>query len=867
MAVNDKSPFVSSARQKAVTAVVAAMEAVLLILVCLSPWAYGAVHPGFEFLLDAGIAVLLVLWGARMLLEGWLTWKKSSVALCLASLFLLGVWQRTPLPRPLLASLSPSTARCYDRLLPDQPEILPENAASRPNAGAHPGSTLSLYPGATRREAARLLAVFLVFAVVRNNLTSPGGLIRLSGVVLINGVLLSLFALAQFLGAPPKTVYWNYPTLGQAFGPFINRNHFPDYVNLCIGLGIGLLMSQDGRGRSTASPEQNGSLIRTLHNPLTLWICAALGLMVSAVAFSRSRGGMLALVGAALLCGIIARLRWGRSLRLGSILWVAGVVVALSAWLGIGLVTDRLGTFWSGEAFDNRMPLWLRSLPIVGDFPLWGTGYGTFGYVEPMYRMDAPSQETLVLFDHAHNDYLEILVEGGAVGLGLTVLTLAIIYRLGYRALSLNRSCAEAGLALGALFAFTALVLHSFGEFGVHIPAITLLATVVGAHLCALGQSAPGQPEMPARETPSLAGVSDLSGKDTDTDEYRLRVGGLAPVIGAIAVLGLGVVLCASGWKSYRIDRLQGAAFRTGNADADQLRARIAYLAAAVSLGPEDAQLHYELGFAHARLAELLNGGIFSNRRAALEQTTLALQEYLRARDDCPLLSGAHLGIAAYASRLKRGDGAKDYLRRTKFLTPGQAEMWYVCGLQEFMLNRPEDAWATWRHCLELSDDYLPHVLRRTTGLKPDRLVEKVLPDKPSVLLAAALRLYPDAGAVNERRPFLEKALGLLEAKSAKLTPRELLMKAQVHKALDQPERAVESYRILLDRDPSQADRRLEFARYLYDLGKLEEAGHELSVVLAQKPNHGAARELLSVVVRERLHEKWEERKRARERH
>ncbi|MGZ3303192.1 MAG: hypothetical protein ACXVBG_20105 [Isosphaeraceae bacterium] len=52
------------------------MKAVVLVMVCLSPWAFGAVAPDHEFLLDAGIAVLMILWGARMLLDGQLSWRK-----------------------------------------------------------------------------------------------------------------------------------------------------------------------------------------------------------------------------------------------------------------------------------------------------------------------------------------------------------------------------------------------------------------------------------------------------------------------------------------------------------------------------------------------------------------------------------------------------------------------------------------------------------------------------------------------------------------------------------------------------------------------------------------------------------------------
>ncbi len=848
--VNEDAPSSrTTAYSPLIACVVWTMEVVLLALICLSPWAYGAVHPGFEFLLDAGIAVLLALWAARMLLEGQVTWKNSAVAICLAWLFLLGIWQSTPLPRHMLDWLAPGTARSYDQLLPQQPETL-SNDAARYDASIDPGSTLSLYPGATQRETTRLLALLLVFVVVYNNLTSQGALIRLSWLVLLNGAVLSLFALFQFFAAPRNTVYWIFSSQRTPFGPFICHNHFPDYVNMCIGLGIGLLASQRRRGHSSTSTDEDVSPMQMLRNPRVLWICSALGLMFTAVAFSGSRGGLLALVGAAVLCGVLGRLRLGSSFRLGPSLVVAAVVMALFAWFGTDLIKDRLATLESGEAFESRLPLWLRSLPIIPNFPIWGTGYGTFGYIEPMYRPDAPSTVELepVWFDHAHNDYLEILVEGGVVGLGLVVLVLVAVFRRGYRALTLNRDSRRAGLALGALFAFTALVLHNFGEFGSHIPAIALLATVVCAHLYALGQPIP-------QKAPSV-----------NTDEsVRLRLGGIAPLFGAIAAFGLGLVLCADSWKAHRIDRLKDAAFRAGNVEADQFRTRIACLTEAVSLGPLNAQLHYELGLAHEQLAARLRGNSSPDRRAALEQLMLALQEYLHARDACPLLSGPQAGIASYASLMKRGDRAEDYMRRAKLLSPGQVEMWYVCGLRELTMNRPQDAWATWRHCLELSDQHLAQILGQTSYLKTNQLVEKVLPDRPEVLLAAALYLYPDFGSVQRRRPFLEKALRLLESQEEETGPRDSLVKARIYKALDQPEQAILSYREFLNRDASQMHVRYEFASYLHEVRKLEESQHELMVILAQESKNGAARSLLDAVVHDMLQGKTLERKRQRD--
>src|SRR5438105_8006211 len=84
------------------------MEAFVLAMVCLSPWAFGAAEPVFEFVLDAVLAALLGLWGLRMLLEWRFRWQKCPVALCLAFLFVLGIWQLMPLPRAVLKRLSPA---------------------------------------------------------------------------------------------------------------------------------------------------------------------------------------------------------------------------------------------------------------------------------------------------------------------------------------------------------------------------------------------------------------------------------------------------------------------------------------------------------------------------------------------------------------------------------------------------------------------------------------------------------------------------------------------------------------------------------------------------------------------------------------
>ena len=223
-----------------------AIEVVVLALVCASPWALGSVEPGAEFCLFCGLAFSLILWAVRWMVQGSPLWAHCPATLGLAGLFLFTVFQLLPLPSPFLACVSPATARLSQELLPSVPEALSFGEARE--ACLQPaGATISLYPATTRLGAIRLLAVFLLFAVVRNNIATPAATRRLAVAALANGALLAVFAFIQFFSSPPKMLYWTYPVLTGAFGPFSCRDHYPFYLNMCIGLGGGLLLSLMGK--------------------------------------------------------------------------------------------------------------------------------------------------------------------------------------------------------------------------------------------------------------------------------------------------------------------------------------------------------------------------------------------------------------------------------------------------------------------------------------------------------------------------------------------------------------------------------------------------------------------------------------------
>jgi O-antigen ligase len=858
------------------------MEAVLLALVCLSPWAFGAVHPLSELVLYAGVAVLVALWGVRLLLEGRLTWQKCPVVLCLATLFLLGVLQMTPLPRPALETLAPGAARTYDEFLPARPEQLPLGEARPATPGAPAGTTLSLYPGGTRQEGVRLLAVLLVFAVVRNNLTSVGVLRRLAVAAVLNGVLLSFFALLQFFTSPQGLLYWSIPSQGRVYGPFICRNHFPFYVNLCVGLGLGLLLSLRPPRRKGQPTEGPPGL---LQQPKALWIVCGLGLMVGSEVLSLSRGGFLALAGGFLVCVAVklaAGTRGGNATA--KLLLVPAAGLLLVAGFGLGLVEARLGSLWQGDALhDARLPVWSKALGLVPDFPCWGTGYGSFPYAEPLHR--APEQDPFLFYDHAHNEYLEALVEGGVVRLAVSVLAVALVFALSWRALRRQPGGSTAGLVLGALTAFTTAVIHSFVEFGLHTPAIALLLTVLAAQLSGLGSAG----SAPAADQ-DAAGVPARGA-------YTLRLHGMAPLLGASAAVLLSIMLVGEGWRAYQAERQRLAALHLTlrAAPGDDGRA-LACLKRAAWFTPENALLQLELAEAYHRQFLAAERALDSRRPGgpgqlvrsacvplaasalapwhlapaggwftalavsrAAEQSAAewlarahllpALRHYLLARDLCPLLSMPHVRLATYRDRLQDADPCGAYLKRAKRLLAGEPDLWYVCGLQELRDGQPEEAWKSWRRCLECSARHLRAILKEVVRQPGAAQVsDRVLPDRPPLLLAAARSLVlPEESAHKER--LLARALALIEGLGGAVSAEECGIRAEIHVLRDQPDQAITAYEQALEIRPDAAWR-FELARLLRERGRLQQARRELRTLLAEQPGHAQGQALYQEVVR-----------------
>jgi O-antigen ligase len=323
-------------------------------------------------------------------------------------------------------------------------------------------------PSATRESLLKLVTDLIFFFLAGQLLASgsPKILRGLGFVVLVYAFSLALFAMLQFF-ASNRLIYWSVPAPGWTFGPYVNHNHYAGLMEMLIPVGAGYVLS-----RPRDDPRR------------TLLGCALLVPMASLL-LCGSRGGFVALLAEVVILGamVFRHAPMPRRRRLAA---VGGLGMAMAAllffWMDPGEIAKHLGTVASithspEVTLGGRLVVARDSLRIFRDHLWAGTGLGSFEAVFPQYQSFASDE----YWDHAHNDYAEALAETGLVGGLLIVAALAIFLRLGFKKLG-ERLRHDAGwIQLGAAIGCCGLLVHSFVDFNLHIPANAAWFAVSGA--------------------------------------------------------------------------------------------------------------------------------------------------------------------------------------------------------------------------------------------------------------------------------------------------------------------------------------------------------------------------------------------------
>jgi len=211
-------------------------------------------------------------------------------------------------------------------------------------------------------------------------------------------------------------------------------------------------------------------------------------LMAASIFLSGSRGGMAAFIAQMVVLGVLmARKReggWRQPLMLGSFL---AVVIVFLVWMGGNALTQRLISIHS-EAREEinggvRFTIDRDCLRMLLKRPFLGWGLGAFPIVYPGFR----SFYTTFFVNQAHNDYLQLLVETGLAGFSIAVWFLVVVFRQAAGKLKNWTETASGALTVAALLGCVGILVHSFLDFNLQIPANAALFYV----LCAIAASAP----------------------------------------------------------------------------------------------------------------------------------------------------------------------------------------------------------------------------------------------------------------------------------------------------------------------------------------------------------------------------------------
>ncbi len=582
-----------------------------------------------------------------------------------------------PLPPALLRLLSPSTAELYATVLPGWPG----------GGGWSTWRSLAIDPYGVWMELGRLSIGLGVFAVV---VGYPWGDESMRRAIFARLVLTLFIGGAAFAGiglldqvAGNGNVLWitdEESVIGRTSGPFVNPNHFAAWLEMLIPSALAYtftlltrlqrrLMRSADMGRGMGVQRRRAWVAALVLHQQRLWaplVAAAVVLLMAVVHLGTgSRGGTaallvgLAVAGAGVFSqrlsrGEPSRVRRWLPLAFACALGVAAVGL-LVTWGASGSDEPQSATAELDVSLGSRLAVASQGTAIVRDHPLFGTGLGSWlhafrPYIEPPIVGG--------IWDHAHDDYLELVADTGIAG-ALAVLVFALAVAAAIRRSDVaderalrRRSDGPSGfekpdwraalddvssLRWGLAGGVAAILVHSAVDFSLHMPANLLLLMLILSLLVLTGRA------QAARPAPALAVLAAL---------FALAC---VPRVANTA-------LTAGGWWPFAPrDCFETADLVLDEGEDGARDQALALLHRALDWSPADRELHEEL-------AEALGPG--SEGEQVLRRA-IALEPWaIEVRDQLALRLLARGERAAGAAELEEAMYRFPYLVSHAYLSP-----------------------------------------------------------------------------------------------------------------------------------------------------------------------------------------------------
>jgi O-antigen ligase len=387
--------------------------------------------------------------------------------------------QLVPMPMALLAAVSPKSAEIWSRA--GRVAAL----VGVPTSSLHP---ITIDPPSTALHFYRVLAYFATFLAALLLVRDRTRRTIFAAVLSAAGVFEALYAVRE--AALGRFAIWGWKNTliyGRPTGTFVNPNHFAHYAAIILPMGL-YLSAYAWHTAAPAGAPSGRRFVAMMERHFVLFGAGLLGALgcIAAVLLSESRGALLAVVGGFAVVGALAG-GTNRALIRGLLIAfaISGAIVIAILVLGRSGTVHRFETSRASQ-IEARRASAVGAVRIWKLFPLFGSGAGTYEDAALMASVHPGD----IIYNHAHDDYAEILGTTGALGFTIAIVTLlggfAALTRNAFATDGEPMSWRRRAFKAAALTSIAIAMLHALVDFNFFIPANPItLAAIAGAAVVA----------------------------------------------------------------------------------------------------------------------------------------------------------------------------------------------------------------------------------------------------------------------------------------------------------------------------------------------------------------------------------------------
>ena len=373
----------------------------------------------------------------------------------LLPLLLLLLWmymQCIPLPPQLVRFIAP---RIFDVYQP----LLDINQTTR-------WIPLTVNQKATLLECLRISSYTLFYVLAVQLLSRNSSLRKTAQAVSVLALVIAFLAFLQKCTSPHK-IYWIREVTANPWGPWVYPNHYAGFMVMVCPLVLALFFYYRPNVQYRESfREKFVSMFSMPGSNIHLFLGFGTILILTSIVLSLSRGGILSVSFAmALFFAILARRQSGTN-KIIPLLLLCCLILSV-AWFNWEPVFEKFSYAFTdpeGAIREGRLLIWQDSLKIIHDFPVTGSGFGTFVDIFPSYK----SFMDICIYEHAHNDYIELFTDGGLIGFTLAAWFVIKILTTGLKQIFARRDSFAVLLATGAFSGIAGILLYSVTDFNLH---------------------------------------------------------------------------------------------------------------------------------------------------------------------------------------------------------------------------------------------------------------------------------------------------------------------------------------------------------------------------------------------------------------